>query len=34
MSGFVESANVATTIEIQSVEGVPVFKVGKARTAA
>jgi len=34
MSGFVESANVATTVEIQSVEGVQVFKVGKARTAA
>jgi hypothetical protein len=34
MSQFVESASVATTVEIQSVEGVQVFKVGKVRTAA
>ena len=33
MSQFVESASVATTVEIQSVEVVRVIKVGKVRTA-
>ena len=33
MSQFVESASVATTVEMQFVEGVRGIKVGKVRTA-